>query len=102
MIEGLKRPTSGSIRVEGLDIRTQSDAVKRIIGVQLQAASFFENLSLSELIHVFAACYDRTEGPRQILEEVQLVEKADAKARELSGGQKQRLSLPLGLGKGLQ
>ena len=97
MIEGLKRPTSGSIRVEGLDIRTQSDAVKRIIGVQLQAASFFENLSLSELIHVFAACYDRKVDPRQILEEVQLVEKADAKARELSGGQKQRLSIAIGL-----
>src|SRR5271154_3203563 len=54
MIEGLKRPTAGEIHVEGLDIRKQPDAVKAIIGVQLQAAAFFENLSLIELIDVFA------------------------------------------------
>ena len=50
MIEGLKRPTSGSIHVEGRDIRQELDAVKAMIGVQLQGSSFFENLSLVELI----------------------------------------------------
>jgi ABC-2 type transport system ATP-binding protein len=97
MIEGLKRPTSGSIRVEGLDIRRQTDAVKSIIGVQLQGSSFFENLTLIELINVFASCYNRKVDAQQLLSDVQLTEKAGSRARELSGGQKQRLSIAIGL-----
>ena len=97
MIEGLKKPTSGGIHVEGIDIRKQPDAVKAIIGVQLQASSFFENLSLVELIHVFAACYGRKVDAMQLLAEVQLIEKATNRAGQLSGGQKQRLSIAVGL-----
>jgi ABC-2 type transport system ATP-binding protein len=97
MIEGLKRPTSGSIRVEGIDVRKQPDAVKSIIGVQLQGSTFFENLSLCELIHVFAACYNRKVDAHELLREVQLTEKADSNARELSGGQRQRLAIAIGL-----
>jgi ABC-2 type transport system ATP-binding protein len=97
MIEGLKRPTSGSIRVEGLDVRKQTSAVKSIIGVQLQGSSFFENLSLTELIEVFAACYNRKVDAGRLLGDVQLSEKANSKARELSGGQKQRLSIAVAL-----
>ena len=97
MIEGIKRSTSGNIRVEGLDVRTQTHAVKAIIGVQLQGSTFFENLTLVELIDVFASCYDRKVDARELLREVQLTEKADSRARELSGGQKQRLSIAVGL-----
>ncbi|HTV47506.1 MAG TPA: ABC transporter ATP-binding protein [Phycisphaerae bacterium] len=97
MIEGLKRPNSGSIHVEGIDVRQQPDAVKSIIGVQLQGSAFFENLSLVELIQVFAACYNRKIDAQQLLQEVQLTEKAASKAKELSGGQKQRLSIAIGL-----
>ena len=97
MIEGLKRPSSGSITVEGLDAVHNTRAVKAIIGVQLQASAFFDNLTLVELIHTFASCYDRKVDAQQILADVQLSEKARAKARELSGGQKQRLSIALGL-----
>ena len=70
---------------------------KQIIGVQLQGSSFFENLSLVELIDVFAACYNRKIDARQQLGEVQLTEKADSKAKELSGGQRQRLSIAVAL-----
>jgi ABC-2 type transport system ATP-binding protein len=97
MIEGLKRPTSGNIHVEGIDIRKQPHAVKSIIGVQLQASTFFEHLSLIELINVFASCYNRKVDAQQLLAEVQLTEKANSKAAELSGGQKQRLSIAIGL-----
>ncbi len=97
MIEGLKRPTSGEIHVEGRDVRKEPNAVKAIIGVQLQGASFFENLTLTELVHVFAACYNRKVDAQRQLAEVQLTEKAGSRARELSGGQKQRLSIALAL-----
>jgi len=97
MIEGLKRPTSGTIMVEGIDVVQNPMAVKAIIGVQLQSAAFFENLTLIELIETFAACYNRRVDARGLLAEVQLVEKAGARAKELSGGQRQRLSIAVGL-----
>src|ERR1700690_1762008 len=50
MIEGLKSLTGGTITLDGKDVATQTHAVKEIIGVQLQASSFFEGLNLVELI----------------------------------------------------
>ncbi len=97
MIEGLKRITSGTIRVEGLDVQTQLHAVKSIIGVQLQTSTFFERLNLVELIETFAAMYGRKVDAKEMLREVQLIEKAGNVVRELSGGQKQRLSIAVGL-----
>ena len=97
MIEGLKRPTAGEIVVEGVDAVRHPREVKALIGVQLQAASFFDNLSLVELIDTFAACYGRKADAMALLGDVQLSEKARSTARELSGGQKQRLSIAIGL-----
>src|SRR6185436_6451578 len=54
MIEGLKVPTSGSITLDGKDVERETDAVKGLIGVQLQASTFFEGLNLLELIDTFA------------------------------------------------
>jgi ABC-2 type transport system ATP-binding protein len=97
MIEGLKRPTSGTIIVEGLDVRKQPNAVKSIIGVQLQTGAFFDSLNVVELLRTFAALYGRRIDPHQMLAEVQLTEKADNTVKELSGGQRQRLSIAVGL-----
>src|SRR3989337_2884156 len=41
IIEGIRRPTSGEVRVLGVDPRREADRVKKVIGVQLQAASYF-------------------------------------------------------------
>ncbi len=71
--------------------------MKSIIGVQLQASSFFDGLNLLELIDTFAALYNREVNAREILREVQLEEKANQQVKELSGGQKQRLSIAIGL-----
>ncbi|HUB26190.1 MAG TPA: ABC transporter ATP-binding protein [Tepidisphaeraceae bacterium] len=97
MIEGLRRPTSGRILVEGIDVAQRPDEVKAIIGVQLQSSMFFDNLNLVELIETFASCYDRRVDAMQLLADVQLTEKAGSLAKELSGGQKQRLSIAIGL-----
>lgn len=97
MIEGLKRPTSGTITLDGKDVVHETDAVKEVIGVQLQASTFFENLNLVELIDAFAAMYNRRVDAMELLAEVELTDKAKNKAKELSGGQKQRLSIAIGL-----
>jgi ABC-2 type transport system ATP-binding protein len=97
MMEGLKRPTSGSILIDGLDVVHHTDKVKSRIGVQLQASTFFEALNLVELIETFGAMYNRKVNAMELLEEVQLTDKAKSQAKELSGGQRQRLSIAIGL-----
>ncbi len=97
MIEGLRRPTSGSITVDGKDVLTQTNAVKEIIGVQPQASNFFDGLTLEETLELFGSLYGRRVDPAALLAEVQLTEKAGAQVKELSGGQKQRFSIAVGL-----
>jgi ABC-2 type transport system ATP-binding protein len=97
MIEGLKTPTSGTITLDGKDVEKETDAVKAVIGVQLQASTFFENLNLVELLDVFAAMYNVTTDPMELLREVELTDKAKNQVKELSGGQKQRFSIAVGL-----
>ena len=97
MIEGLKAITDGSATLDGKDVAKETREVKQVIGVQLQSSSFFEELNLVELLHTFAAMYERRVDATQLLEEVQLTEKAKSTIKELSGGQKQRFSIAVGL-----
>jgi ABC-2 type transport system ATP-binding protein len=97
MIEGLKGITSGSVVLDHKDVAKETQAVKSIIGVQLQASSFFEGLNLVELIQTFAALYNREVDAMELLRLVQLEEKAKAQVKELSGGQKQRMSIAVAL-----
>jgi len=97
ILEGLKRPTSGSITVDGINVITHTEEVKARIGVQLQSSSFFEGLTLAELLVMFAAMYGRKVDPMALLSDVQLTDKAQAQVKELSGGQKQRFSIAVGL-----
>src|SRR5438552_6142307 len=57
IIESLKAATSGIVLVDGKDVAKEPHAIKEVIGVQLQASSFFEGLNLVELINTFAALY---------------------------------------------
>ena len=97
MIEGLRKPTSGTIVLDNKDVAKETDAVKSVIGVQLQASTFFENLNLIELLEVFAAMYGVVAKPMELLKEVELTDKAKNQVKQLSGGQKQRFSIAVGL-----
>jgi ABC-2 type transport system ATP-binding protein len=97
MIEGLRSITSGDVLVDGIDIKKEVNSVKKIIGVQLQATSFFEYLNLSELLNVLASFYHRKINSEKILKEVQLLDKKKSFSSKLSGGQAQRLSVAAAL-----
>ena len=97
IIEGLKKASDGTVTVDGKDVARETHAVKEVIGVQLQASTFFEGLNLVELIDTFAALYGRKVNAMELLDEVQLTDKAKSQVKELSGGQKQRLSIAVGL-----
>jgi ABC-2 type transport system ATP-binding protein len=93
IIETLREKTSGTIMVDGFDLDTHPESIKKIIGVQLQTAGFYPNLNLVELIQLFVGLYQTSIDPIALLEKVNLVDKAKSKFKELSGGQKQRFSI---------
>src|SRR5258708_33209222 len=57
IIETLREKTSGEIIVDGFSVDTDADSIKKRIGVQLQAAGYYPNLNLSELIVLFSGLY---------------------------------------------
>jgi len=93
IIETLREKTSGEIIVDGFSVDKHPNSIKQIIGVQLQAAGYYPNLNLIELIELFAGLYGAKIKPMEMLEKVNLQDKAKAKYKALSGGQKQRFSI---------
>jgi ABC-2 type transport system ATP-binding protein len=93
IIETLRQKSGGTVIVDGMDLDTQPEAIKKIIGVQLQTAGFYPNLNLTELIRLFVGLYQMEIDPMELLAKVNLEDKAKAKFKELSGGQKQRFSI---------
>src|SRR5215218_179719 len=93
IIETLRDKTSGTVVVDGFDLDKAPDAIKKIIGVQLQSSGFYPNLNLLELIDLFSGLYNQKVAAMDLLDMVQLRDKAKSKVKELSGGQKQRFSV---------
>jgi ABC-2 type transport system ATP-binding protein len=99
-VEGLARPSGGSVRVAGYDVARDAAAVKAILGVQLQRAALFAELTLRELVALYAALYNRFPSRAEttaLLSRFGLSQKADTRPLRLSGGQQQRLALALAL-----
>ena len=92
-VEGLQPPTSGNMRVLGIDTRREPDLVKERIGVQLQASAYFEHLTLTEILELFGRFYRRSLPAEDLLGQVDLVEKAHTQVKHLSGGQQQRFAI---------
>jgi len=93
IIETLRPKTSGSVTVDGFNIERDADQIKQRIGVQLQAAGYYPNLNLTELIELFSGLYGIKVSAHEMLDKVALTDKAKSKYKELSGGQKQRFSI---------
>ena len=93
IMETLRDKTSGEVLIDGLSVDKDQNLIKKIIGVQLQAAGYYPNLYLNELLELFAGLYNVDIDPAEILKLVDLNEKTGSKFKELSGGQKQRFSI---------
>jgi len=93
IIETLREKTGGKVYVDGFDLDESPNDIKKIIGVQLQSSGYYPGLNLTELIVLFGGLYNEKVNPMQLLETVNLRDKAKAKFKELSGGQKQRFSI---------
>lgn len=97
IVEGLQRPDSGRVTVLGLDSATHSREIKDRTGVQLQASSYYEYLTLREILSLLGSFYARRLPPMELLELVGLADKARRRIRQLSGGEQQRFALAASL-----
>ena len=93
IIETLRPKSSGEVTVSGYSVDDNHNAIKQCIGVQLQAANYYPNLTLSQLLDLFAGLYNAEIDKTQILTLVGLQDRIKSKYKELSGGQKQRFSI---------
>ena len=97
IVQGLQRPDSGRVCVLGLDAASNIRDVKARTGVQLQASSYYEYLTLKEILTLLGSFYPRRLPPSDLLERVGLQDKAARRVRQLSGGEQQRFALAASL-----
>ncbi|KAF1042801.1 ATP-binding cassette domain-containing protein [Xylophilus sp.] len=98
LVAGLMRPSEGSLRVLGLDVARQPQAVQDRIGYMPQRFGLYEDLSVQENLDLYADLHGvprpaRRERFAQLLEMTDLARFAARPAGKLSGGMKQKLGL---------
>jgi len=96
-LEGYRTPTSGTVRVLGLDPRRDHAALVGRIGVMLQSGGVYTGIRPLEMLRLFASYYENPADPVELLDLVGLTDRQRSTWRSLSGGEQQRLSLALAL-----
>jgi len=97
MIEALRPIDDGMVLLDGIDVAKKPQKVREIIGIQLQSSNFYDRVTLREQLKMFGSFYGESVDPMELLESVQLGEKAKSFPEKLSGGQKQRFSIACAL-----
>ncbi|MCL2650363.1 MAG: ABC transporter ATP-binding protein [Candidatus Azobacteroides sp.] len=98
MMEGLKKPDSGKIHIQGKTWQKHEKELRKIIGLSLQETRFSEKLTCKETLRLFASFFEL--GDRRVDEVIELTDlgsKAKSLVGTLSGGQRQRLALAVSL-----
>jgi lipooligosaccharide transport system ATP-binding protein len=96
MIYGAVIPTDGELEVAGLDVRRCEREIKRRIGVVPQENNLDDDLKVKENLLVYGRYYDlprkvALQRAEELLEFVELTERAESPVDQLSGGMKRRL-----------
>ena len=95
-LQGLRRPTSGKIRVLGIDPSTSNNQLRCRIGSQLQSSELPQRIKVWEALDLFSSISGNRDW-KKVMEQWDLTEKANASFSSLSGGQRQRLFIALAL-----
>lgn len=97
MIEGLRKPDAGEVRINGMELHSNLKKIRSLIGVQLQSSAIDDRIRVGEVIELFGSYYNRSVDVDALLELVKLTEKKRSFQKDLSGGQRQRMSFALSI-----
>jgi ABC-2 type transport system ATP-binding protein len=97
ILEGLLEPTSGQVSILGHSWRENAREMREWLGISLQETRLSEKLTVRETVGLFASFYREPRSTDEVLEQLQLTEKADSWVGKLSGGQRQRLAVATAL-----
>ncbi|MGI5491275.1 ATP-binding cassette domain-containing protein [Microtetraspora malaysiensis] len=95
ILEGYHRPTRGRVRVLGHEPFGERAAIRQRIGIVLQEAGFYKDLTVAETVDAWRRWTPRALERRQVLERVGLAHRQSVRVAQLSGGEKRRLDLAL-------
>jgi ABC-2 type transport system ATP-binding protein len=97
ILEGLLAPTSGQVSILGRTWQEDEREMREWLGISLQETRLSEKLTVRETIELFASFYRQPRSSAEVLDQLQLTEKADSWVGKLSGGQRQRLAVATAL-----
>jgi ABC-2 type transport system ATP-binding protein len=95
--EGLTEPDAGEVVILGRRWGADDRELRELLGISLQETQFAEKLTVAETVRLFRSFYRRGPEASEVIDLVQLGEKAGARVGQLSGGQRQRLALACAL-----
>lgn len=102
MLSTVLSPTSGDIRIDGKSLRSRSREAKRVMGIVPQELALYQTLSARDNLSFFGSLYGLTGKALQarvgeVLDLIELADKANQNVNEYSGGMKRRLNIGIAL-----
>ena len=97
ILEGLTVPDGGEVEILGLTWRKNERELRERIGVSLQETQLSDKLTVAETLRLFRSFYPAGHDPEELMRDLSLEEKRDARVGKLSGGQRQRLAVACAL-----
>ena len=97
ILEGLTPADAGDVEVLGMNWRRDGRALRERIGISLQETQLAEKITVFETLRLFRSFYRNGHDPDELMRDLSLDEKRDARVGKLSGGQKQRLAVACAL-----
>jgi len=97
MIESIRQPAEGQIKILGKDIKNSFDEIKDKIGILPQEFHSFEKLTVKETLEYFSNLYKKRSDINEIIKAMDLQDEAKKLYKNLSGGLKQRVGVAISL-----
>jgi ABC-2 type transport system ATP-binding protein len=102
MLTGLLEPTNGSITMDGLNLQTDTNAVKAKLGLVPQELALYPTLSARDNLAFFGSLYglggkELRERVDDMLQVIELTDRANEAIEKYSGGMKRRVNIAAGL-----
>jgi ABC-2 type transport system ATP-binding protein len=97
ILEGYRKRDSGDVTVLGADPGRPTRQWRSRIGIVLQTNEDAPELTVREIMRLYATYYPASRDPDEVIEMVGLTESAGKRVRQLSGGQRRRVDVALGV-----